>query len=155
MKIIEGKIALSGSERIAILCSRFNSMVTDRLIEGAQDCYLRHGGKIENLSVIKVPGAFELPFVLEKILSNSDYDGVCVLGAIIRGGTPHFDYVAAEATKGVANVTLKYGGAVSFGILTTDSIEQALDRAGLKVGNKGFEAMSSLIELIDIYRQLD
>lgn len=155
MKIIEGKIALSGSERIAILCSRFNSMVTDRLIEGAQDSYLRHGGKIENLSVIKVPGAFELPFVLEKILSNSDYDGVCVLGAIIRGGTPHFDYVAAEATKGVANVTLKYGGAVSFGILTTDSIEQALDRAGLKVGNKGFEAMSSLIELLDIYRQLD
>ncbi|RDU64043.1 6,7-dimethyl-8-ribityllumazine synthase [Helicobacter didelphidarum] len=155
MKIIEGKIALQGNERIAILCSRFNSMVTDRLVEGAKDCYLRHGGMSENLSLIKVPGAFELPFILEKILSNSDYDGVCVLGAIIRGGTPHFDYVAAEATKGVANVTLKYGGAVSFGILTTDSIEQALDRAGLKVGNKGFEAMSSLIELLDVYRQLD
>ena len=155
MKILEGKIALQGNERIAVLCSRFNSMVTERLIEGAKDCYLRHGGSEDNFTLIRVPGAFELPFVLEKVLENGDYDGVCVLGAIIRGGTPHFDYVAAESTKGIANVTLKYGGAVSFGILTTDSIEQALDRAGLKVGNKGFEAMASLIELIDIYRQLD
>lgn len=155
MKIIEGKIALQGSEQIAILCSRFNSMVTDKLVDGAKDCYLRHGGNIENLTLIKVPGAFELPFILDKILSHDNYDGICVLGAIIRGGTPHFDYVAAESTKGVANVTLKYGGAVSFGILTTDSIEQALDRAGLKVGNKGFEAMSSLIELLNVYRQLD
>ena len=154
MKIIEGKIALKGDERIAILCSRFNSLVTDRLVEGARDCFLRHGGQEQNLSLIKVPGAFELPFSLDKILSSGDFDGVCVLGAIIRGGTPHFDYVAAEATKGVANVTLKYGGAVSFGILTTDSIEQAMDRAGLKVGNKGFEAMSSLIELLNVYEQL-
>ncbi|RDU62203.1 6,7-dimethyl-8-ribityllumazine synthase [Helicobacter sp. MIT 14-3879] len=155
MKIIEGKMSLLGHERIAIICSRFNSMITDRLIEGATDCYVRHGGDVEKLTLIKVPGAFEIPFVLEKVLSSSDYDGVCVLGAIIRGGTPHFDYVAAESTKGVANVTLKYGGAVSFGILTTDSIEQALDRAGIKVGNKGFESMSSLIELLSVYRQLD
>ncbi|STQ87116.1 6,7-dimethyl-8-ribityllumazine synthase [Helicobacter muridarum] len=155
MKIIEGSMSLLGHERIAIICSRFNSMITDRLIEGAKDCYVRHGGDIQKLTLIKVPGAFEIPFTLEKVLSSGDYDGVCVLGAIIRGGTPHFDYVAAESTKGVANVTLKYGGAVSFGILTTDSIEQALDRAGIKVGNKGFESMSSLIELINIYRQLD
>ncbi len=155
MRIIEGNIALEGNERIAILCSRFNSMVTDKLVEGARDCFLRHGGLDENLALIKVPGAFELPFMLEKILASGDYDGVCVLGAIIRGGTPHFDYVAAEATKGIANVTLKYSGAVSFGVLTTDGIEQALDRAGLKVGNKGFEAMASLIELLNVYRQLD
>ena len=155
MKIIEGNIALQGNERIAILCSRFNSMVTDKHIEGARDSYLRHGGHDDNHTLIRVSGAFELPFMLDKILASGDYDGVCVLGAIIRGGTPHFDYVAAESTKGIANVTLKYSGAVSFGILTTDSIEQALDRAGLKVGNKGFEAMSSLIELLDVYRQLD
>ncbi|RDU70504.1 6,7-dimethyl-8-ribityllumazine synthase [Helicobacter aurati] len=155
MKIIEGKMSLLGHERIAIICSRFNSMITDKLIEGAKDCYIRHGGDVEKLTLIKVPGAFEIPFTLEKILSSGDYDGVCVLGSIIRGGTPHFDYVAAESTKGVANVTLKYGGAVSFGILTTDNIEQALDRAGIKNGNKGFESMSSLIELLSIYRQLD
>lgn len=155
MKIIEGNMSLLGHERVAIICSRFNSMITDRLIEGAKDCYVRHGGDIQKLTLIKVPGAFEIPFILEKVLSSGDYDGICVLGAIIRGGTPHFDYVAAESTKGVANVTLKYGGAVSFGILTTDNIEQALDRAGIKVGNKGFESMSSLIELLSVYRQLD
>ena len=155
MKIIEGNLALRGHERIAIVCARFNSLITDRLVEGAKDCYLRHGGNFENLTLIKVPGAFEIPFVLEKVFSSGDYDGVCVLGAIIRGGTPHFDYVAAEATKGIAAATLKYAGALSFGLLTTDNAEQALDRAGLKAGNKGYEAMASLIELLAVYRELD
>ncbi|PAF50057.1 6,7-dimethyl-8-ribityllumazine synthase [Helicobacter sp. 13S00401-1] len=153
--LIQGKLHLKESDKIAIIASRFNSLVTDKLIEGAKDSFLRHGGTEANLDTILVPGAFELPFLLDRVLSSGNYDGICVLGAIIRGGTPHFDYVSAEATKGVANVTLKYGGAVSFGILTTDNIDQALDRAGLKAGNKGFEAMSALIELLDLYKKLD
>ncbi|WP_200763573.1 6,7-dimethyl-8-ribityllumazine synthase [Nitrosophilus alvini] len=152
MNVIEGKLRLTGNEKVAIISSRFNHIITDRLVEGAKDAFLRHGGKEENIDLILVPGAFELPFVLDKILSSCDYDGVCCLGAIIRGATPHFDYVAAEATKGIANTTLKYQKPVTFGVLTTDTIEQAIERAGSKAGNKGFEAMTGLIEMIDLYR---
>ncbi|EES89162.1 6,7-dimethyl-8-ribityllumazine synthase [Helicobacter canadensis] len=154
MQIIEGDLSLLGDEKIAIISSRFNHLITDRLIEGAKDCFLRHGGIDENLTHILVPGAFEIPFALEKVLAQGNYDGVCCLGAIIRGSTPHFDYVSAEATKGIANVTIRYGAAVTFGVLTTDTIEQAIERAGTKAGNKGFEAMSSLIELINLYRKI-
>ena len=154
MQIIEGDLSLLGDEKIAIISSRFNHLITDRLIEGAKDCFLRHGGIDENLTNILVPGAFEIPFVLEKVLAQGNYDGVCCLGEIIRGSTPHFDYVSAEATKGIANVTIRYGAAVTFGVLTTDTIEQAIERAGTKAGNKGFEAMSSLIELINLYRKI-
>ena len=154
MQIIEGDLSLLGDEKIAIISSRFNHLITDRLIEGAKDCFLRHGGIDENLTNILVPGAFEIPFVLEKVLAQGNYDGVCCLGAIIRGSTPHFDYVSAEATKGIANVTIRYGAAVTFGVLTTDTIEQAIERAGTKAGTKGFEAMSSLIELINLYRKI-
>ncbi len=154
MNIIEGKLRLKGSERVAIIASRFNHIITDRLVEGAKDAFLRHGGEEELLDLILVPGAFELPFALNKVLSQENYDGVCCLGAIIRGSTPHFDYVAAEATKGIANTTLKYQKPVTFGVLTTDTIEQAIERAGSKAGNKGFEAMVGLIELIDLYRSL-
>lgn len=153
-KVFEGKILLKGSEKIAIIASRFNHIITDRLIEGAKDSFLRHGGNEKNLDLILAPGAYEVPFVLDKILASKRYDGVCTLGAIIRGGTPHFDYVSAEATKGIANTTLKYGVPVSFGVLTTDNIEQAIERAGSKAGNKGFEAMNSLIELISLYSEL-
>ena len=152
MQIIEGKLRLDGSEKVAIIASRFNHIITDRLVEGAKDAFLRHGGSEENLDLILVPGAFELPFALDKVLSSNRYDGVCCLGAIIRGSTPHFDYVAAEATKGIANTTLKYQKPVTFGVLTTDTIEQAIERAGSKAGNKGFEAMTGLIELIDLYK---
>ena len=152
MRIIEGKLRLNGSEKVAIIASRFNHIITDRLVEGAKDAFLRHGGNEENLDLILVPGAFELPFALDKVLSSNTYDGVCCLGAIIRGSTPHFDYVAAEATKGIANTTLKYQKPVTFGVLTTDTIEQAIERAGSKAGNKGFEAMTGLIELIDLYK---
>lgn len=152
MQIVEGKLFLEGNEKIAILSSRFNHIITDRLIEGAKDCFLRNGGKEENLSLILAPGAYELPFVLQRLLQSKSYDGICTLGAIIRGGTPHFDYVAAEATKGIANITLQYNAPVSFGVLTTDNIDQAIERAGSKAGNKGFEAMSSLIELINLYK---
>ncbi|BAF70469.1 6,7-dimethyl-8-ribityllumazine synthase [Nitratiruptor sp. SB155-2] len=154
MRIIEGKLRLDGSEKVAIIASRFNHIITDRLVEGAKDAFLRHGGNEENLDLVLVPGAFELPFALDKALSAQKYNGVCCLGAIIRGSTPHFDYVAAEATKGIANTTLKYQKPVTFGVLTTDTIEQAIERAGSKAGNKGFEAMTGLIELIDLYKGL-
>ncbi len=154
MKIVEGKLRLYGEERVAIIASRFNHIITDRLVEGAKDAFLRHGGDEDLLDLILVPGAFELPFALDKVLASGKYDGVCCLGAIIRGSTPHFDYVAAEATKGIANTTLKYQKPVTFGVLTTDTIDQAIERAGSKAGNKGFEAMVGLIELIDLYKGL-
>ncbi len=154
MQIIEGKLQLQGNEKIAILTSRFNHIITDRLKEGAMDCFKRHGGDEDLLDLVLVPGAYELPLILDKLLESGKYDGVCVLGAIIRGGTPHFDYVSAEATKGIANAMLKYGMPVSFGVLTTDNIEQAIERAGSKAGNKGFEAMSTLIELLSLCRTL-
>lgn len=154
MNIIEGKLQLIGDEKIAIISARFNHLITDRLVEGARDCFLRHGGKDDLLDLILVPGAYEIPLALQKVLSQGEYDGICCLGAIIRGSTPHFDYVSAESTKGIANVMLKYGAPVTFGVLTTDSIEQAIERAGTKVGNKGFEAMSGLIELINLCRNI-
>ncbi|WP_104748675.1 6,7-dimethyl-8-ribityllumazine synthase [Helicobacter cetorum] len=154
MQLIEGKLQLQGNERIAILTSRFNHIITDRLKEGAMDCFKRHGGNEKLLDIILVPGAYELPFILDRLLESKKYDGVCVLGAIIRGGTPHFDYVSAEATKGIANTMLKYNLPVSFGVLTTDNIEQAIERAGSKAGNKGFEAMSTLIELLSLCETL-
>ncbi|BEE30096.1 6,7-dimethyl-8-ribityllumazine synthase [Helicobacter pylori] len=154
MRIIEGKLQLQGNERVAILISRFNHIITDRLKEGAMDCFKRHGGDEELLDLVLVPGAYELPLILDKLLESGKYDGVCVLGAIIRGGTPHFDYVSAEATKGIAHAMLKYSTPVSFGVLTTDNIEQAIERAGSKAGNKGFEAMSTLIELLSLCQTL-
>ncbi|WP_395148987.1 6,7-dimethyl-8-ribityllumazine synthase [uncultured Helicobacter sp.] len=154
MNTIEGMLQLRGDEKVAIISSRFNHIITDRLVEGARDCFLRHGGNEDLLDLVLVPGAYEIPFVLQKLLTQGDYDGICCLGAIIRGDTPHFDYVAAEATKGIANVTLKYGAAVTFGVLTTDSLDQAIQRAGSKAGNKGFESMSGLIELINLYQNL-
>ena len=154
MQTIEGKLSLNGKERILIINSRFNHIITDRLVEGARDAFLRHGGDEKNLSLMLVPGAFEIPVALEKALQSGKWDGICCVGAVIRGSTPHFDYVSAEVSKGIANVTLKYGAAVSFGVLTTDSIEQAIERAGSKAGNKGFEAMTSVIEMLNLFSNL-
>ena len=151
MKIIEGKLALSGKERVLIINARFNHIITDRLVEGAKDAFIRHGGDEKNLSLLLVPGAFEIPLALEKALSSGKFDAVCCVGAVIRGSTPHFDYVSAEEAKGIANVSLKHGKPVTFGVLTTDSIEQAIERAGSKAGNKGFEAMTGLVELISLF----
>ena len=153
MKIIEGNLQLKGDEKVCIIASRFNHLITDRLVEGAKDAFLRNGGKEENLSLVLVPGAFELPFALQRVLKK-EYDGVVCVGAVIRGATPHFDYVSAEATKGIANITLKYDKPVTFGLLTTDTIEQAIERAGTKAGNKGFEAMVGLIEMINLYKEI-
>ena len=124
------------------------------MVEGAQDAFLRHGGNEENLDLILVPGAFEIPFALKKALSSGKYDAVCCVGAVIRGSTPHFDYVSAEATKGIASVTLEFGKPVSNGVLTTDTIEQAIERAGSKAGNKGHEAMTTIIEMLDLYKEM-
>jgi len=155
MNIVEGNLTVDKSKKIAIINARFNHFITDRLVEGAKDAYARHGGDSENLDLILVPGAFEIPFALDKALASGKYDAICCLGAVIRGATPHFDYVSAEATKGVANVTLKYGKPATFGVLTVDSIEQAIERAGTKAGNKGGEAMVSLIEMINLYSELE
>jgi len=154
MKTIEGNLSVDRSKKVAIISARFNHFITDRLVEGAQDAYVRHGGQADDLDLILVPGAFEIPFALERAFASGKYDAVCCLGAVIRGATPHFDYVSAEATKGVANVTLKHGKPASFGVLTVDSIEQAIERAGTKAGNKGAEAMTGLIEMINLYEAL-
>ncbi|HOI83568.1 MAG TPA: 6,7-dimethyl-8-ribityllumazine synthase [Campylobacterales bacterium] len=152
--LIEGKLALSGSEKIAIISARFNHIITDRLVEGAKDSFARHGGNEANLDLVLAPGAFEIPSVLQKLLLTQKYDGICCVGAVIRGSTPHFDYVSAEVTKGIAAMSLKYNTPVTFGVLTTDSIEQAIERAGSKAGNKGFESMTGLIEMISLFKNI-
>ena len=154
MIIFEGKLALNGSEKIAIINSRFNHIITDRLAEGAKDAFIRHGGNIDKLSLILVPGAFEIPFALKNAIESKKFDAICCIGAVIRGSTPHFDYVSAETTKGIANISLANNTPVSFGVLTTDTIEQAIERAGSKAGNKGFEAMSTLIEMLNLQKTL-
>lgn len=154
MNIIEGKLALDGSEKIAIINARFNHIITDRLVEGAKDAFVRHGGNEKNLDLILVPGAFEIPLALDKVLESGKYDAVCCVGAVIRGSTPHFDYVSAEATKGIASMALKYHMPVTYGVLTTDTIEQAIERAGSKAGNKGFDVMTGLVEMISLYKGL-
>jgi 6,7-dimethyl-8-ribityllumazine synthase len=154
MSIIEGNLGLDGSTKVAIINARFNHIITDRLVEGAKDSFIRHGGDEGNLDIVLVPGAFDIPFILDRVLASKKYDGVCALGAVIRGSTPHFDYVSAEATKGIATTALKHALPVTFGVLTTDTIEQAIERAGSKSGNKGSDAMTNLIELINLTKKL-
>jgi len=144
-KYIEGKLDAEGL-RFGIVVGRFNSFISERLLEGALDALVRHGGDGEGIDVVRVPGAFEIPLVTQKMAESGKYDAVICLGAVIRGATPHFEYVSAEAAKGIAQVSLKTGVPVAFGILTTDSIEQAIERAGTKAGNKGFEAAMTAIE---------
>ena len=151
---IEGKLYIEKDTKVAIIASRFNHIITDRLVEGAMDSFVRHGGVAENCDLILVPGAFEIPVALKRVIESDRYSGVCCTGAVIRGSTPHFDYVSAEVTKGIASIALQYSFPVTFGVLTTDTIEQAIERAGSKAGNKGFEAMQGLIELINLYRAI-
>jgi 6,7-dimethyl-8-ribityllumazine synthase len=154
MKLVEGKLKVVNGKKIAIVSTRWNHFIVDRLVEGAKDAFDRHGGNEDDLTHVLVPGAFELPMVVDQMLASGKYDAVCALGAVIRGATPHFDYVSAEATKGLASVSLKYQKPVSFGLLTTDTIEQSIERAGTKAGNKGFEAMTVVIELLDLYETM-
>ena len=148
MKNFEGQLLAKG-QKIAIVISRFNDLITKELLSGAKDCFVRHGGSEDNLDIAWVPGAFEIPLTA-KLLADKDYDAVVCLGAVIRGATPHFDYVAAEVSKGVAKVSLDSGKPVIFGVITTDSIEQALERAGTKAGNKGWDAVMSAIEMVSL-----
>ena len=153
MKDLEGKLLAEG-QRIGIVAGRFNEFITGKLLGGAVDAFVRHGGDEQNLTVAWVPGAFEIPLTAQKMVESGKYDAVVCLGAVIRGATPHFDMVANEATKGVAQVGLRTGVPVIFGILTTDSIEQAVERAGTKAGNKGFEAVTTAIEMINLMKQI-
>ena len=153
MKVLEGKLLAEG-QRIGIVAGRFNEFITGKLLGGAVDAFVRHGGDEQNLTVAWVPGAFEIPLTAQKMVESGKYDAVVCLGAVIRGATPHFDMVANEATKGVAQVGLRTGVPVIFGILTTDSIEQAVERAGTKAGTKGFEAVTTAIEMINLMKQI-
>lgn len=145
---------MAEGQRIGIVAGRFNEFITGKLLGGAVDAFVRHGGEEKNITVAWVPGAFEIPLTAQKMVESGKYDAVVCLGAVIRGATPHFDMVANEATKGVAQVGLRTGVPVIFGILTTDSIEQAVERAGTKAGNKGFEAVATAIEMINLLKQI-
>ncbi|HDM10596.1 MAG: 6,7-dimethyl-8-ribityllumazine synthase [Deltaproteobacteria bacterium] len=140
--------------RFAVVVSRFNDFVSSRLVEGAMDALLRHGAKEDQVHLVRVPGAFEIPLVAKRLAQSGAYDAVICLGAVIRGATPHFEYVAAEVSKGIANVALDTGVPVTFGVLTTDTLEQAVERAGSKSGNKGFEAAMAAIEMVNLFKAL-
>lgn len=153
MKRVEGNLTAMG-QKIGIVASRFNDFIVSNLIGGAEDCFVRHGGNTDDLTLAFVPGAFEIPLVAQKMAESGKYDAVVCLGAVIRGATPHFDMVANESAKGIATASLKTGVPVTNGILTTDSIEQAIERAGTKAGNKGADAMISAIEMVNLVKGL-
>ncbi len=151
--IIEGGFDAKG-KKFAIVVSRWNELIVNRLLEGANDGLIRHNASAKDITIIYCPGAFELPLVVNKVANSNKYDAIIALGAIIRGDTPHFDYISSEATKGLSNVALNTGVPVIMGVLTTESIEQALERAGSKSGNKGFEAAMTAIEMANLISQI-
>ena len=153
MKIYEGKL-LAQDLRFGIIVSRFNDFICDRLLGGALDALKRSGAEEKNIDVFKVPGAFEIPLIAKKVAGTGRFDAVICLGAVIRGSTPHFDYVANEVSKGVASVSLESSIPISFGVLTTDTLEQAIERAGSKAGNKGWDAAMAAIEMANLVKQL-
>ena len=153
IKTIEGGLTISNA-RVALVVARWNSFIVDHLESGAIDTLKRHGMKEEDITVVRLPGAFEMPLVLDKVAASGDYDAIVALGAVIRGGTPHFEFVAGECVKGMSQVILNHGVPISFGVLTVDSIEQAIERAGTKAGNKGGEAAASAIEMVNLLREL-
>ncbi|WP_320170953.1 6,7-dimethyl-8-ribityllumazine synthase [Maridesulfovibrio sp.] len=153
IKTIEGQLDCKDL-KIALISARFNDFIVDRLIGGAMDYLLRHGCSKENLTLVKVPGAFEIPVVTKKLAAKGEYDGIVVLGAVIRGATPHFDFVCNECAKGVAQISLDSGLPIGFGLLTCNTIEQAIERAGSKAGNKGVEAASAMLETVRVLEQI-
>ncbi len=153
MRTVEGNLIGAGL-KFALVVSRVNSFITERLLDGALDCLRRQGVADDDLIVARVPGAWEIPVVTKRLAQAKAYDGVICLGAVIRGSTPHFDYVAAEVSKGIAQVSLETGVPISFGILTTDTLEQAIERAGSKAGNKGFAAAEAAIEMVNLLKGL-
>jgi 6,7-dimethyl-8-ribityllumazine synthase len=153
VKQIDGVLSAKDT-RFALVVARFNDFIGQKLVEGAIDCIRRHGGSEENIAIYRCPGAFELPMVAKKVALSGKFDAIITLGAIIRGSTPHFDVIAAEATKGIAQVALDTMVPIAFGVLTTENIEQAIERAGTKAGNKGFDAAMTAIEMVNLYRQI-
>jgi len=151
--VLEGTLSAKNI-RFALLVSRFNDFISQRLVEGAIDCITRHDEGTPNYTIVKVPGAFDIPATAGKLAASGKYDAIVCLGAVIRGSTPHFDYVAAEVSKGVAQVAMQGHVPVTFGVLTTDSVEQAIDRAGTKSGNKGWDAALAAIELVNLWRNI-
>lgn len=151
--VLEGKLMAEGLQ-LAVIVSRFNDFICSRLVDGAMDALMRHGASEKDIVLVKVPGAFEMPLAAKKLVESGKYDAVICLGAVIRGATPHFDYVAAEVSKGIANVGLENGIPVTFGVLTTDTLEQAIERAGSKSGNKGYEAAVAAVEMANLFKQL-
>lgn len=154
MQVIEAGLSAKG-KKFAIVVARFNSFIVESLLDGAVDTLKRVGNVNDaDITVVRIPGAFELPLAVQKVAASKQYDAIIALGAVIRGGTPHFEYVAGECTKGIAQVMMQYGLPVSFGVLTVESIEQAIERAGTKMGNKGGEAASSALEMVNVLAQL-
>ena len=151
MNVLEGKLVAKENVRIGIVCARFNEFITSKLLGGAMDGLIRHGVKDENVDVAWVPGAFEIPVVAKRMAEGGKYDAILCLGAVIKGSTDHYDYVCAEVSKGIATVSLQTGLPVMFGVLTTDNIEQAIERAGTKAGNKGYDVALSAIEMINLF----
>ena len=154
MKIYEGKLVAEGI-RVGVVCARFNELIVSKLLSGCEDGLLRHGVGEEDISVAWVPGAFEIPLAAAKMAKSGKYDAVIALGAVIRGSTSHYDYVCAEVSKGVAHAALESGVPVMFGVLTTDTIEQAIERAGTKAGNKGAECAQGAIEMVNLLRAME
>jgi 6,7-dimethyl-8-ribityllumazine synthase len=152
---IEGDFTAANAAKYVIIISRFNSFITESLLKGALDVLQRHGVEETQISVLRVPGAFELPLIAQRAAASQKYNAIIALGAVIRGGTPHFDYVANECTKGLAQVSLQYSIPIGFGVLTVDNIEQAIERAGTKAGNKGADAALSVIEMLNLFNKLD
>ncbi len=153
MRIIEGELQAKGF-KFGIIVSRFNDFITSRLLEGATDALVRHGAKEDDIDVVRVPGAFEIPLIAKKLAMKGTYQAVICLGTVIRGATPHFDYVAAEVSKGIAVASLETGVPIAFGIITADTIEQAVERAGTKAGNKGWDAAITAIEMAQVVKRL-
>ncbi|WP_449620669.1 6,7-dimethyl-8-ribityllumazine synthase [Robertmurraya sp. Marseille-Q9965] len=153
VKVIEGNLVGTGL-KIGIVVSRFNEFITSKLLGGAEDALVRHGVKDEDITVMWVPGAFEIPLAAKKLAEQGGFDAIITLGTVIRGATPHFEYVSSEVAKGVANTGMQSGIPIIFGVLTTDSIEQAIERAGTKAGNKGYEAAVGAIEMGNLYKNL-
>ncbi len=148
--LYEGQLSASG-KRFGIVVSRFNELISRKLLEGALDCLSRHGAQLDDVDIIWVPGSFEIPVATQKAAASKKYDALLCLGAVIRGATPHFEYISAEVTKGIAQVSLQYQLPVAYGVLTPDTLEQALERAGTKAGNKGWDAAMSAIEMADLF----
>ncbi len=152
-EILEGAIQAEGY-RFGIVLSRFNAFITDKLLEGALDCLGRNGADLETVTVARVPGAFEIPVTCLKMAQSGAFDAIIALGAVIRGATPHFNYVSNEVAKGVASASLQTGVPIAFGVITSDTIEQAIERAGTKVGNKGWDAALSAIEMVNLFKAM-